>query len=106
MSHANETWHVAWFEPEHHIVEYNAPFFRDRFASMRWSILTPDRCVHWDGNELTFTTGVPKSEAPTEDAMEELWRTYYGNIFNPARVKTQSDAKGDAEALLEKFARS
>lgn len=87
VTHQGATWHVAWFEPEHHIVERNAPFFRDRFAQMHWSILTPERCVHWDGKGLTFTVGVPKSEAPTEDAVEDLWRTYYGNIFNPARVK-------------------
>ena len=42
---------------------------------------------------LTFTAGVPKSEAPSEDTMEELWRTYYGNIFNPARVKTKAMQK-------------
>jgi DNA polymerase len=93
VSHQNEIWHVAWFEPEHHIVEHNAPFFRDRFAVMNWSILTPERCVHWAGNELTFTAGVPKSEAPSEDAMEELWRTYYSSIFNPARVKTKAMQK-------------
>lgn len=93
IEHRREVWHVAWFEPEHHIVELNAPFFRDRFANMRWSILTPTRCVHWDGNDLTFTAGVPKSEAPDGDAMEELWRTYYGNIFNPARVKTKAMQK-------------
>lgn len=87
VTHEGQTWHVAWFEPEHHIVEKNAPFFRDRFAQIHWSILTPERCVHWDGANLTFTGGVPKSEAPTEDAVEDLWRTYYGNIFNPARVK-------------------
>jgi len=90
IEHDGSTWHVAWFEPEHHIVELNAPFFRDRFANMCWSILTPDRCVHWDGQGLTFTEAVPKSEAPGEDATEELWRTYYGNIFNPARVKTKA----------------
>ena len=93
IEHDGVTWHVAWFEPEHHIVELNAPFFRDRFANMRWSILTPARCVHWDGNQLSFTAGVPKSEAPSADAMEELWRTYYGNIFNPARVKTKAMQK-------------
>jgi probable DNA metabolism protein len=84
-----DTWYVAWFEPEHHIVERNAAFFRDRFAGMHWSILTPERCVHWDGKQLSFTDGVPKSEAPGDDAMEELWKTYYGHIFNPARVKTK-----------------
>lgn len=82
-------WFVAWFEPHHFIVERNAPFFRDRFAAMRWSILTPDRCVHWDRADLRFTPGVDRSQAPTEDAVEDLWRTYYRSIFNPARVKVQ-----------------
>ncbi|MGC1479680.1 MAG: UdgX family uracil-DNA binding protein [Chthoniobacterales bacterium] len=90
VEHEGATWHVAWFEPEHAIVELNAPFFVDRFAGMRWSILTPDRSAHWDGANLTFTAGVPKSEAPTEDAVEDLWLTYYRNIFNPARVKTHA----------------
>ena len=78
---------VAWFEPEHRIVELAAPFFRDRFSSMAWSILTPERCAHWNGIELLFTDGVPKSSAPTGDAIEEIWRTYYASIFNPARLK-------------------
>jgi uracil-DNA glycosylase len=84
---ASGEWFVAWFEPTHHIVELNAPFFRDRFASMCWSILTPGRCAHWDGRELTFTDGVTRAAAPSDDEMESLWRTYYGSIFNPARLK-------------------
>src|SRR6185436_17641159 len=40
---------VAWFEPEHHIVEATTPFFARRFADMAWSILTPDVCAHWNG---------------------------------------------------------
>lgn len=90
VQHAGETWHVAWFEPTHHIVERNSAFFRDRYAQMRWAILTPERCVHWDGAHLSYTKGVPKSEAPTEDQVEDLWKTYYGHIFNPARVKTHA----------------
>jgi len=80
---------IAWFEPAHHIVEMAAPFFAKRFASMEWSILTPDRCVHWDGNELSFSEGAPKSAAPAEDALEDIWRSYYASIFNPARLKTK-----------------
>ena len=83
-------WYVAWFEPEHHIVELNSAFFADRFASMRWSILTPERCVHWDAARLTFTTGVSRSEAPTEDSVESLWIQYYSHIFNPGRVKVHA----------------
>jgi uracil-DNA glycosylase len=90
VAHENGKWFVAWFEPEHHIVEQNAQFFLDRFASMRWSILTPDRCAHWDGEQLTFTAGVDKSQAPRDDKLEALWLTYYSNIFNPARVKVHA----------------
>ena len=65
-------------------------FFRDRFTGMTWSILTPDHCAHWDGRQLSFTAGAPKSEAPTKDSIENLWLTYYGSIFNPARIKTHA----------------
>ena len=41
--------YVAWFEPEHDILERIAPFFAGRFPSMRWSILTPLGSLHWDG---------------------------------------------------------
>lgn len=81
--------YVAWFEPEHRIVRLVAPFFRKRFAAMDWSILTPDECVHWDGQVLTFTPGVTRDAAPDGDALDELWRTYYRSIFNPARLKTR-----------------
>ncbi len=90
VAQGNEKWFVAWFEPTHHIVEHNATFFADRFASMQWSILTPDRCAHWDGEKLSFTDGMTRSDAPRADEMEDLWRTYYANIFNPARVKVHA----------------
>jgi DNA polymerase len=82
--------HVAWFEPEHHIVEINAPFFVRRFHGMRWSILTPERSALWDGEALTFGPGAAKADAPAEDAMEEVWRGYYASIFNPARLKVKA----------------
>jgi uracil-DNA glycosylase len=81
---------VAWFEPEYRIVRLASPFFVKRFAGMDWSILTPNECVHWDGKSLVFTAGVVRSEAPDEDALDDLWRTYYRSIFNPARVKAKA----------------
>ena len=54
---------------------------------MQWSVLTPDESAHWDQRELVFGPGVPASEAPRTDELEELWRTYYASIFNPARIK-------------------
>lgn len=79
--------HVAWFEPAHRIVEANAPFFARRFAQMRWAILTPERCVEWDGHALSFRGGADRREKPPPDAGEQLWLTYYEHIFNPARLK-------------------
>ena len=81
---------VAWFEPEHRIVRLAAGFFEKRFVGMDWSILTPHDCAHWDGSTLHFTPGVPRSAAPDEDALDDLWRTYYRNIFNPARLKVRA----------------
>ncbi|MBK1834855.1 UdgX family uracil-DNA binding protein [Roseibacillus ishigakijimensis] len=81
---------AAWFEPEHHIVELTAPFFAKRFASFDWSILTPDRCAHWEKEKLHFTAGVEVGAAPADDELEEFWRTYYASIFNPARLKLQA----------------
>ena len=79
--------HVAWFEPEHHIVAATAPFFRDRFTAMHWAILTPRQSVRWDGQTLTFGPGAVREDAPPADAGESLWLTYYSHIFNPARLK-------------------
>ena len=77
---------IAWFEPEHHIVDRVAPFFARRFAGMRWAILTPSRSLYWDGSELSAGPGAQRSDAPADDSREELWRTYYASIFNPARL--------------------
>jgi DNA polymerase len=81
------TRYVAWFEPDHHIVRANAAFFVNRFASMRWSILTPEVSLHWDGAKLDEGPGATKADAPDGDPTEEVWKTYYASIFNPARVK-------------------
>jgi DNA polymerase len=89
--------HVAWFEPEHHIVEAVAPFFVRRFTQMHWAILTPQRSVCWypsddgtddpSGGHLDIGPGARREDAPPPDAGEALWLTYYTHIFNPARLK-------------------
>ena len=82
--------YVAWFEPDHFIVERNAPFFVRRFAGMSWTILTPHASADWDGERLAFGPGANRRDAPDGDALEELWRTYFENIFNPARLKPKA----------------
>lgn len=81
--------YVAWFEPQHFIVERNAEFFVRRFTGMKWTILTPDRSARWDGETLSLGPGATKDSIPGEDATEDLWKAYFANIFNPARLKVK-----------------
>lgn len=81
---------VAWFEPDHHIVRAEAAFFMRRFANMRWSILTPRGSVHWDGETMREGPPAQRSDAPQGDPVEDLWRSYYASIFNPARLKVSA----------------
>ncbi|MBG6078077.1 TIGR03915 family putative DNA repair protein [Polaromonas sp. CG_9.11] len=113
--------HMAWFEPEHHIVEAVAPFFARRFTQMRWAILTPACSVEWDcvssrspvatagqprpvaqpvqpkpaamAGQLRFGPGAKHSDAPSADAGEQLWLTYYQHTFSPARLKMKAMQK-------------
>jgi probable DNA metabolism protein len=77
---------MAWHRPDHRILRLAIPFFKDRFNGMNWAIMTEDESVAWDKKELTFLPGIGKVELPP-DEKEELWKTYYSSIFNPARVK-------------------
>jgi len=78
---------IAWHRPDHRIVRLAAPFFSRRFKAMNWVILTPHESMTWDQNQLHFGPGVPVTEAPDSDVLEDLWRTYYASIINPARIK-------------------
>ncbi len=80
---------VAWFEPEHFIVARTAPFFQRRFTDMDWLIATPKGSAMWNGRSLETST-VPAERPQAEDATDELWRTYFANIFNPARLKIKA----------------
>lgn len=111
--------HVAWLEPEHHVVLAVAPFFVRRFTNMRWALLTPQCSLRWwpDAPDITALAhhGVTRdnalqplpgrpgvlswgpgglaSDAPPPDAGETLWLTYYAHIFNPARLKVDAMRK-------------
>lgn len=80
---------IAWHQPDHHILTKAAPFFTRRFGSMHWTILTPEASASWDAGKLSYGPGVPASQAPQGDALEDLWRAYYASVFNPARLKVK-----------------
>ncbi len=81
---------IAWHRPDHRIVRLAVPFFARRFPAMNWAILTPDESVVWNQTELVYGPGCSQRDAPAPDELEDLWRTYYGAIFNPARIKLKA----------------
>lgn len=83
----DEEYFIAWHRPDHRIARITGPFFSRRFPEMQWSILMPNESVSWDRKSLSYGPGVPRSGAPSGDELEALWKTYYGAIFNPARIK-------------------
>ncbi len=93
IEHDGQNVFVAWHEPHHFTVKLSTPFFARRFGSMRWSILTPKGCAHWDLKKLTFSPPPAekdvKDPAPGDDPSEEMWLTYYRSIFNPFRLKVK-----------------
>lgn len=78
--------YIAWHRPDHHVLPLVAPFFADRFASMRWTVLGPSESASWDGRTLELGPGVPRTEAPADDELEDMWRTYYAAVFNRPRI--------------------
>ena len=86
---ANRRSFAAWFEPTHNTVEPTAPFFARRFGDMDWRIITPDVTASFVDGQLSFGEGQVKPLLP-DDASEQLWVTYFRNIFNPARLKVQA----------------
>ncbi|KAA1057757.1 UdgX family uracil-DNA binding protein [Azospirillum argentinense] len=78
--------YVAWFEPDHHIVEAVAPFFVERFESMVWTILTPKGSLHWDRQHLMTGPPTERPDSLADDRFAEGWLRYYESTFNPARV--------------------
>jgi probable DNA metabolism protein len=81
---------MAWHRPEHLILEEAAPFFARRFGDKNWVLLTPDRTARWDGQQIHYSEGIPQHLFPHKDDFDELWKSYYSSIFNPARLKLKA----------------
>ncbi len=79
--------YVAWHKPEHLIMELGTPFFVRRFGDKPWSIFSADGSAHWNLKTLTFGPGMSQQEFAHEDPFDDVWKTYYKSIFNPARIK-------------------
>lgn len=85
--------YMAWHRPDHRVLKFSASFFANRFNGMNWVIYTPDESMSWIDNQLTFGPGITQQEAQAFDHTEELWKTYFGSIFNPGRLKVKAMKK-------------
>ena len=85
--------YIAWHNPDHMVLKLVAPFFSRRFSDMSWTIFTSRESVSWNGEELVYGAGMPASEAPAPDVLEDMWRAYYRSTFNPARIKIKAMKK-------------
>lgn len=86
--------YVAFHRPDFFIVEEATPFFARRFPEMRWAIFTPRGSALFSPSPqgasqqrggLTFGAAV-HVDPGADDDVEDLWRTYYAAIYNPARA--------------------
>ncbi len=91
VAHSQEHF-VAWYQPDHRILPLASIFFVERFGPMQWTILTPDDSVSWNpvSRQLHWFEGLPRESAPEADELEDLWRSYYASIFNPARLNPEA----------------
>jgi DNA polymerase len=94
--------HVAWFEPEHHILDANAAFFVRRFGALRWSILTPLGTLHWDGTLLRKGPPADRADLPAGDPVAAQWRTYRAGMRDP-RAPEPVRHTGDCAALAQRL---
>lgn len=81
---------VAWFEPDHFILDATAGFFVERFRSLDWTILTPVGTLRWDRARLHRGPPARREDAPESDSFEAGWRAYYEATFNPARTNLRA----------------
>ena len=81
---------IAWYQPEHYTLELSIPFFETRFRNMQWSILTPYRAAHWNGQQTTWADNPDPAIYPADDEVEAYWLQYYASTFNPARLKPKA----------------
>jgi uracil-DNA glycosylase len=78
---------IAWHRPDYATLELATSFFAERFARVRWSILTPFRSAHWEpeGKKLDYGAGVPRFIMPSKEELKQLWLAQRSAPAQPAR---------------------
>ena len=86
--------YVAWFEPEHEVLELAHEHFAARMGRHSWLIATPRDAVWYDGERADYRAEAPdgwRRLARTPDPEgQALWLAYYRSTFNPARANPRA----------------
>ena len=97
---------VAWFEPDHHILEATAPFFVDRFRALRLD--DPDagrlRCTG-TATTLDLRPAGRREDAPAQRRLRGRLARLLREHLQSGAHQPQRDAGGDAEEVLAQHAR-
>jgi len=88
---------IAWFAPDHYIVEAVAPFFMRRMAHAQWALLTPEVCVRGRGDSLEFGPGLRCENRLDRDAPETAWLDCYHQVFGEDRAPGPVRSDRDSE---------
>lgn len=80
---------IGWFIPKHHSVEIAAPTLARQIGDQNWSLLTPDRCAHWNGRQLVFSPGEKLIGAGSPRQLERIWSARHAYRFD---LKTHAAA--------------
>jgi probable DNA metabolism protein len=91
---------IAWFEPDHHILDAAAPFFVDRFRALDWTILTPAGSLRWDGGQLIPGPPRPARGRPRLGRLRGGLDRLLRERLQPRPAQPGHDARGDAEEIL------
>jgi DNA polymerase len=59
-----KTVHAAWYEPSHFVTETVGAVLAKQGLETPWMLLTPDRCLHWDGEHLLSAPGIGEQRRP------------------------------------------
>lgn len=85
VRHGGHVHRAAWLDPRHHVLTAAAPYWVRKMGATPWSVLSPERCIHWDGHQLFETSGVPDaSPHPDQQEVEQLWRRHAAVSFTRA----------------------
>ena len=78
---------VAWFEPEHAVLDAVVPHFVERLGARPFAIVTPEARAWWDGEQARLEQPAPgeRFEPPPSDD-DPAWQAYYRSTFNPSRA--------------------